>query len=100
MSDQFNIVLGNPQQLDEEARLARYRRAAEILNEAGWLFDEYMSDQNRSLLGTLSGDVTAREEAYRRISVAAELKAHLMSICNEQAYIARKNERAERRNGH
>lgn len=96
----FNIVLGNPQQLDEEARLARYRRAAEILNEAGWLFDEYMSDQNRALLGSLVGDVAAREEAYRRISVAAELKAHLMSICNEQTYIARRNERAERRNGH
>ena len=75
MSDQFNIVLGNPQQLDEEARLARYRRAAEILNEAGWLWDEYMADQNRALLGTSPGDVTARETAYANIRVAAEMKA-------------------------
>jgi hypothetical protein len=100
MADVFNVVLSNAHPVvDEEARLARYRRALELLNEAQWLWDEYMADQNRALLGTSPGDVAAREEAYTNIRVAAELKAHLVSICNEQTYIARRNERAERRNG-
>ena len=90
------MVLGNPPPLDDEARVARARRAKEILLEASWLWDEYMSEQNRALLGTLPADVAGREECYRRIAVAAELKGHLLSIVNFEAYLEKRNERSNR----
>jgi len=92
----FNVAVGNPTPLDDEARIARARRAKEILLEASWLWDEYVSEQNRALLGTLPADVEGREECYRRIAVAAELKGHLLSICNYETYLEKRNERANR----
>jgi len=93
---EFNVILGNPPPLDDEARVARYRRAKEVLQEAGWVWDEYISEQNRVLLGTLPADVEGREECYRRMSVAAELKGHLKAICDYETYLEKRNERANR----
>ena len=97
MSEKFNVVLGNQQPLDDDARLARYRRAREIIDEAGWLWDEYLADQNRVLLNTLQGDTKGREEAFLRMQVAVEMKAHLQSIINQQLALEKRNERADRR---
>lgn len=97
MTDTFNVVLGNAAPLDDEARLARYRRAKEIVQEAGWLWDEYLAQQNTSLLNTLPADVTGREELFRRITVAVEMKAHLQSIINHQLALEKRHERADRR---
>jgi hypothetical protein len=86
----FNVTL-NSVELDAEQRRARAIRARELLEGASWLFDEYISEQARDWLGSSAPDV--REIRHARATVAAELKAHLLSIVDRQLAEERQNER-------
>lgn len=55
------------------------RRAREVLSDAGWVFDAFVNTQMAKVLTSKPDERDQREEAYRRASVAAELKAGLMS---------------------
>lgn len=63
---------------DEPDREARYRRAREVLQGAGWLFDEFVNREVAKLMATAPDDMTTREIVYTRARVARELKASLM----------------------
>lgn len=80
----FTLTVGRPPILDAEAARARAVRARELLDGAGWVFDELISDQNRQLLDTAPAEVDQREEHYRMIRASAELKAHLIRIVENQ----------------
>jgi SH3-like domain-containing protein len=61
---------------DEE--LQRFRRTREVLEEAGWVFDEFINNETRYWLTSNPDDVKGREAAYMRARVATELKVELM----------------------
>lgn len=79
----FTVTLGRQEPLNEDQKRARYRRALEVIDGAGWLFDDYISEQTKALLDTNPEDPEGpkkREEFYRRAIVAAGLKAELKHI--------------------
>lgn len=92
----ITVTLGKPDDLDAEGRRLRALRAKEVLNGAGWLFDEYISDLNRDLLSTAPGQAEVREHLYRQIDAAAQLKGHLQHILDNQEAEDRRNERRHR----
>lgn len=65
----------------EEAK-ARARRAAEILDTCTWAIDELVVQSQRDWITATS--VEAREEHHGDAKAALRLKAHLMSIVNQQ----------------
>lgn len=65
--------------LTAEDREARYIRAREVLQGAGWVFDEFVNHEMRKIMVSEPDDMTAREVAYTRARVATELKTRLMS---------------------
>lgn len=87
----ITVTLGRRPDLTPEEAQQRIRRAAEVLEGAGWLFDEHISAMTQQLLDSPS-DV-AREEYYRTIRAAADLKARLVQIVNSKALEDMKNER-------
>jgi hypothetical protein len=86
----FNVTL-NSVELDPEQRRARAIRARDLLESASWLFDEYIAEQARDWLSSSAPE--AREIRHARATVAAELKAHLLSIVDRQLAEERQNER-------
>ncbi len=68
---------------EAEAREQRYRRARELLAEAGWVFDEFVNAEMARLLKSEPDDMTTRELAYGRARVATELKMALMAIVED-----------------
>ena len=64
-------------------REQRYRRAREVLAEAGWLFDDFVNNEMRRVLTSDPDDMTTREVAYNRARVATEVKAGLASLVEE-----------------
>jgi hypothetical protein len=64
-------------------REQKYRRAREVLAEAGWLFDDFVNNEMRRVLTSDPDDMTTREIAYSRARVATELKAGLASLVDE-----------------
>lgn len=60
--------------MDEEEKLQRYRRAKEVLDGAGWLFDDFVNAEMRKVMTSAPDDMTGREIAYNRARVAVELK--------------------------
>jgi hypothetical protein len=86
----FNVTL-NSVELNAEQRRARAIRARELLDGMSWLFDEYIAEQARDWLAASTPDV--REIRHARATVAAELKAHLLSIVDRQMAEERQNER-------
>ena len=63
-----------------EEELQRWRRAKEVLNDAGWVFDEFVNKQMAEILMTTKPeDAPRRERLWVRARVATELKATLMS---------------------
>lgn len=61
-------------------REAQVRRAREVLDGAGWLFDEFVNAETRRMVMSNPGDHAIREEAYRRARVAMEMKASLEAV--------------------
>jgi hypothetical protein len=73
----------------------RYRRAREVLAEAGWLFDDFVNGEMRRVLTSDPDDMTAREVAYTRARVATELKTGLASLVDEYEADTQLHERRE-----
>lgn len=61
-----------------EEELQRWRRAREVLNDAGWVFDEYVNNTMAQVLKTSAEDVEGRERLVRAARVAAQIKLSLM----------------------
>ena len=66
-----------------DEREQRYRRAREVLADAGWLFDDFVNAEMRRVLTSEPDDMTTRELAYNRARVATELKAGLAGLVEE-----------------
>jgi hypothetical protein len=66
-----------------EERAQHYRRAREVLAEAGWLFDDFVNKEMRRVLTSEPDDMTTRELAYNRARVATEVKAALSGLVEE-----------------
>lgn len=87
-----------------EEELQRWRRAKEVLNDAGWVFDEFVNQQMSELLMTTKPeDAPRRERLWQRARVATEIKANLMNEV-EQFEASRKiadlkEQAKERQNG-
>ncbi|HYC65673.1 MAG TPA: hypothetical protein VEC14_13150 [Reyranellaceae bacterium] len=90
----ITVTLNRPD-LDAEAKRARARRAAEVLKDAGWAFDEFIAEQTTDLLAT-GDDQPKRERIFNSIQAAADLKAHLIRIVQQQEAENTLNERRNR----
>lgn len=90
----ITVTLGKRPELTPDEAHQRIRRAAEVLNGAGWLFDEYISDLTQQMLDT--PDVEGRNGCYLLIRAAAELKARLAHIVNSKPLVDKQNERGNR----
>ena len=73
----------------------RYRRAREVLSDAGWLFDDFVNNEMRRVLTSDPDDMTTREIAYNRARVATEVKAALSSLVDEYEADIQLKERRE-----
>lgn len=80
---------------DAEAQAQKYRRAREVLNDAGWLFDDFVNNEMRRVLTSDPDDMTTRETAYRRARVATEVKAALQGLVDEYEADVQLRERRE-----
>jgi hypothetical protein len=72
------------------------RRAREVLEGAGWLFDDFVNAEMRKVLMSRPDERDAREEAYRRARVATELKAGLEALIESHEADKRLQERREK----
>lgn len=61
----------------DEKRM-QYLRAKEVLDNAGWLFDEYVNGRMGGILKTDPADTAARERLVTEARVAAHLKLALL----------------------
>lgn len=66
-----------------DERQQRYRRAREVLADAGWVFDDFVNAEMRRVLTSDLDDMTTRELAYNRARVATEVKASLAGLVEE-----------------
>ena len=86
---------------DDREQMAR--RAREVLDGAGWLFDDFVNAQMRRILISAPHEYKAREEAYRRARVATELKMTLEATLEQhqadQRQQARRDQLKESRDG-
>lgn len=92
----ITVTLGKPDDLDAEGRRLRALRAKEVLNGAGWLFDEYISGLTRAWLGTTPADAATRENLWHQIDAAGQIKGSLQRIIDNQEVEDRRNERRSR----
>jgi hypothetical protein len=86
----------NKVELDAEERRSRAVRAREILDGCSWLFDEFISESTRDMIATNPDDPQARERLYADIRAAMGLKAHLISILQNDEAENTINERRSR----
>lgn len=93
----ITVTLGSQPKLEADERKRRAIRAREVLDGAGWAFDEFISTMNQEWLGTSPADTAKREQLYHQIDAAAQLKGHLMRIVEEQAAKDKLDERRERK---
>ena len=61
---------------------AKYRRAKEVLETCGWLFDDYCNAEMAKILTSAWNDPQSREEAFRKARVATEMKIGLEGLVN------------------
>lgn len=94
--DRFTVTIGNPPELDPEERRARAARARELLDGAGWAFNELISEQNRQLLDSKPEETDRREDLFRVIRATADLKGLLIQIVETQVAEERAHERRNR----
>jgi len=66
-----------------EEELQRYRRAREVLDDGGWVFDEFVNAESHKWLTSAVNDAKGREEAYTRARVATELKVELLRVVED-----------------
>lgn len=92
----FTVTIGSPPELDAEERRARAVRARELLEGAGWAFNELISEQNRQLLDTKPEEAVRREDLFRVIRATADLKGLLIQIVDTQVAAERAHERRNR----
>lgn len=82
---------------------ARYLRAREVLQGAGWVFDQFVNGEMAKIMKSDPEDMTGREIAYTRARVATEIKLGLMAEVQEyqtdQQMLERKEQRKERQHG-
>jgi hypothetical protein len=91
----FTVLLGPQPELSASDKAQRARRAREVLTGADWLFNEFISEQTKTLLD--SATVEAREGCHRLITAAAGVKAHLIRIIETQEAEDTRNERRDRK---
>lgn len=89
----ITVTLGRPDLTAEDRRI-RALRAREVIDGAGWLFDEYVSQRTQDMLGAPTP--AERETIFHGIQAAADLKAHLIGILETAQFEATQNERRER----
>lgn len=92
----YTVTLGTPAPLDSEERRHRAHRARDLIEGAGWLFDEHISDLTRDLLSTERGHTVLREQIYQQIDATAQLKGRLLKILENHEAEALTNERKRR----
>lgn len=92
----ITVTLGNRPELDAEERRQRALRAQEILNGAGWVFDELISSLTSDLLGTKPDQCGLREQLFNQIDGAAQAKGRLKQIVDQQAAEEKANARKHR----
>lgn len=61
-----------------EDRAADVRRAREVLNGAGWVFDKYRGGCMAVMLG--EAPLEERERAYIRARIVTEIQAELLAV--------------------
>src|SRR4029453_1992087 len=76
-------------------REQKYRRAREVLADAGWLFDDFVNNEMRRVLTSAPDDMARREVAYTRARGATGLRAGLASLVDEYEADAQLHERRE-----
>lgn len=64
-------------------REAQARRAREVLDGAGWLFDDFVNAQMHQLLTSAPQERKLREECYRRAQTATRMKAYLLKAVED-----------------
>lgn len=84
--------------MDLEEKRQRAMRAAEVINEAGWAFDEYVAAQQTKWMNSKPEEQGERETAYHRAQAALEIKLGLAAIINTYQGEQVLNERREQRN--
>lgn len=89
----ITVTLGTAQ-LTADEKESRARRAAEVLDGAHWVFDEFASERTADLLSAPTAG--EREEIFREIQVAADLKAKLIHIVNTHTAEQKLDERRNR----
>jgi hypothetical protein len=67
-----------------EDRAADVRRAREVLNGAGWVFDKYRGERMAVMLSEASPE--EREAAYVRARIVTEIQAELQSVVDSWDY--------------
>jgi SH3-like domain-containing protein len=86
-----------------EEELQRWRRAKEVLDGAGWVFDEFVNAKMAAILTTGADDVDGRERLVRAARVATQLKLSLMGEVEQyeasKQLADRREQRMEGRNG-
>lgn len=75
------------------------RRAREVLNGAGWLFDEVVNSEMAKVLASDVSDREGREAAYMLATTAARLKLRLQGVVETYEYQLKLAEQKEARNG-
>ena len=86
--------------MSAEEKRARADQALQAINNAGWLFDEYVAKQQRVWMNASDTDYgkEEREKAWRNAHVALSLKLELASaINNYQDEVALREHRAKHR---
>lgn len=83
---------------DADEKRIRYQRALTAIEDAGWLFDEYVAEQQSRWLNASDTDngKDERDRAWRNVRVALSLKGQLALIINRYQDEVALN---ERRNG-
>ncbi len=86
-----------------EEEIQRWRRAKEVLDGAGWVFDEFVNAKMAAILTTGPDDVTGRERLVLAARVVTQLKLSLMSEVEQyeanKQVADRREQMKERQNG-
>lgn len=95
----ITVTLGKrPEPTPEEAQ-QRIRRALEVLDGAGWVFDEVISDLTQQMIDASPDHGPLRERLHYTIRAAADLKGRLVAIVNSKQLEDERNARRDRAGG-
>lgn len=91
----FTVTL-NAVELDAEERRQRAIRARGVMEGAGWLFDEQISELTREMLDTDASQTDRRERIFTEILAVSRLKGALIQILRDEEARKVQNERKHR----